>query len=446
MVLSFETAASGGVGSDDLNLTSEIFSMLESKFLSGGYQTPKRIGNGTGGKICVLSIDGGGMRGIVAGKMLAYLEDALQRKSGNCDARVADYVDVAVGAGVGGAIASMLFANDGAGRPLCRAHQISSLLAHHGTRLFRRSWSRFCGNRFSTSSVEQIWPLVREMPVAMNFVKMAFNLCKLQVFKALFGSKTLKDTLKPLLIPCYDLSSSAPFLFSRADALETDTFDFNLWEICRATSATPGFFRPVKMQSIDGQTSCTAVDGGLVMNNPTVAAVTHVLNNKQEFPFVRGVEDLLVLSIGTGQFDRKYEYQTVKGWGAFQWAKPVMKIVKDGVSDMVDHALSMAFGQKPQNYVRIQANGFPEENLGDIDDPSPANVEMLMNFADNMLKQKSMEYIPFGGKKKLPQTNAERLDWFAEQLVLEHQSRASRTIPTVLLKQQSPRLSLTESF
>lgn len=424
MVLSFEGAAEHAFNATDLNLTSEIFSMLENRFLASGYNWPatKPAANGTG-KICILSIDGGGMRGIVAGKTLAYLEEALQRKSGNADARLVDYVDVAIGTGVGGMIAALLLADGGNGRPLCRAQHIATLLANHGARMFSRStnrFSKFFSNRFSSASIEQ-------------------------VFKSLFGSKTLKDTLKPLLIPCYDLSSSAPFLFSRADALETDNFDFNLWEICRATSATPGFFKPVKMQSIDGQTSCTALDGGLVMHNPTVAAVTHVLNNKQEFPFVRGVEDLLVLSVGTGQFDRKYEYQRVKGWGAFQWAKPVMKIVKDGVSDMVDHAISMAFGQKLQNYVRIQASGFPQENLGDIDDPSQDNVDMLMNFSDNMLKQKSMEYIPFGGKKKLTQTNAERLDWFAEQLILEHKSRDSRTIPTVLLKQQSPRNSVTES-
>ncbi|CAL5417068.1 unnamed protein product [Camellia sinensis] len=110
-------------------------------------------------------------------------------------------------------------------------------------------------------------------------------------------SLTLKDTLKPVLIPCYDLSSSTSFVFSRADALETDSFDFRLWEVCRATSAEPVVFEPVSMSSVDRQTLCLAVDGGLAMSNPTAAAITHVLHNKQEFPFVRGVEDILVLSL-----------------------------------------------------------------------------------------------------------------------------------------------------
>ena len=69
---------------------------------------------------------------------------------------------------------------------------------------------------------------------------------------------------------------------------------------------------------------------------------------------MRSVEYFLVLSVGTGHFDRAYDYEKVKRWGAGQWAKPVVKIVGDGISDTVDHAMSMAFGQSRQNYVRIQ--------------------------------------------------------------------------------------------
>ncbi|KAG5402225.1 hypothetical protein IGI04_016832 [Brassica rapa subsp. trilocularis] len=182
---------------------------------------------------------------------------------------------------------------------------------------------------------------------------------------------TLKDTLKPVLIPCYDLTSSAPFLFSRADALETDGYDFKLWEVCRATWAEPGVFEPVEMRSVDGKTRCVAVDGGLAMSNPTAAAFTHVLHNKQEFPLVRGVEDLLVLSLVGGS---------------------------DGAADNVDQAVSMAFSQcRRSNYVRIQADGSSFES------------------------------------------NFEKLDWLAGELVLEHQRRSCRIAPTVAFKQTGDR-------
>jgi patatin-like phospholipase/acyl hydrolase len=92
------------------------------------------------------------------------------------------------------------------------------------------------------------------------------------------------------------------FLFLRTCELIDEKWNFTLWEICRATSVVPSFFKPAKLRSTNGETSCVAIDGGLVMNNPTAAAITHVLHNKMEFPGVEGTKDMLVLSLGTGQF------------------------------------------------------------------------------------------------------------------------------------------------
>lgn len=49
------------------------------------------------GKVCVLSLDGGGTPGIIPARLLAYLEELLKQKSGDQDARIADYFDVVTG-------------------------------------------------------------------------------------------------------------------------------------------------------------------------------------------------------------------------------------------------------------------------------------------------------------------------------------------------------------
>lgn len=395
------------------------------------------------GKICVISIDGGGMRNILAGKALAYLEQALKSKSGNPDARIADFFDVAAGTGFGGIFTAMLFTtnddnnNDTAAsrRPLFRADDTWRLLAEKGRKIYRpsesisgflnRMWKTGSASSGSASALER---LLKEMFTKRNG-----------------QSLTLTDTLKPVLIPCYDLSTTAPFLFSRADALETDGFDFRLWEVCRATAGEPGAWGPVPMRSVDGTTRCVGVDGGVAMSNPTAAAITHVLHNKMEFPFVRGVEDILVLSLGTttGQVvEGSYEYERVKGWRAKEWARPVARISGEGHSDLVDQAVGMAFGQcRGSNYVRIQANGSSLGRCGpNFDtDPSPSNVKMLVGVAEEMLKQKNVESVLFGGKRISEQSNAEKLDWFAGELVLEHQRRTCRIAPTVAFKQATPK-------
>lgn len=375
------------------------------------------------GKVCVLSIDGGGMMGIIPARVLAYLEEVLQKKSGDSEARIADYFDIVAGTSVGGLIATMLLASNERRRPIFSGAETWKLVAEKGKSVFKipsllRPLAKLRGiltPRFSTKPLESVLKdyLLRDDGRAL----------------------TLKDTLKPLLVPCYDLSTAGPFLFSRADALETDDFDFRLWEICRATAAVPGFFKPAKVSSVNGKTSCTAIDGGLVMNNPTAAAVTHVFHNKLEFPHVRCVDDLLVLSLGTGLFEQTFKYEKVRFWGAFQWAKPVVKIVLDGISEMVDHTMSMAFSEHRENYLRIQVSGtmvWPT----DIN-PNSASVKRLTEMADQVLDQPCIENVPFGREKLLPATNRQRLDLFADYLVAEHRARAARVVPTVLLKSAS---------
>ncbi|KAG7033002.1 Patatin-like protein 6, partial [Cucurbita argyrosperma subsp. argyrosperma] len=457
---------------DTDKLSYEIFSILESNFLFGyddqklwipkqispavdgkpisdaATQEHARLEESCGassirnqrGKVCILSIDGGGMGGILSGKALAYLEQALKTKSGNPDARIADYFDVAAGAGVGGIFTAMLFATKDHSRPMYKAEDTWRFLADQGQR-FYRSNSRSGGGLFGRL-------LKINRANSTSLATAALEKAMKEAFTDKERSLTLKDTLKPVLVPCYDLSTTAPFLFSRADALEKDSFNFRLWEVCRATSAEPAIFEPVTLRSIDNQTNCLAIDGGLTMSNPTAAAITHVLHNKQEFPFVRGVEDLLVLSLGTGQpFEARRDYRQVKRWKEKEWIRPMNRISGEASADMVDQAVATAFGQsKSSNYVRIQALG---SSLGQGEpssstDSNAGNVKMLVELADEVLKQKNVESVLFGGKRFAEQTNSEKLDWFAGELVLEHQRRGCRIAPTVAFKQATTQESVKE--
>ncbi|KAK1321211.1 hypothetical protein QJS10_CPA03g00059 [Acorus calamus] len=95
--------------------------------------------------------------------------------------------------------------------------------------------------------------------------------------------------LRPRLPPLH-LHQYQPPLFSARDAvLLPEPRDL----------ATPTQFKPFRFASVDGRTTCTAVDGGLVMSNPAAVAVTHVLHYKRNFLTVHGVDDLFLLSLGT---------------------------------------------------------------------------------------------------------------------------------------------------
>ncbi|KVI03946.1 probable inactive patatin-like protein 9 [Cynara cardunculus var. scolymus] len=360
-------------------VTLEIFSKLEQQWLT------QREG---GRKTRVLSIDGGGTTGISSGAALIHLEHQIQLKTGNSDSRIVDFFDIIAGTGIGAFLAAMLNADNGNGRPLFTAKEAVRFVTDRHAELYKVKNVGVVHRRrrFSGKSMEKVLKeaLTRDDGTVL----------------------TLKDTCKPLIVPCYDLNSSAPFVFSRADASESASYNFDLWKVCRATSADPSMLKPFQLTSIDGKTSCLAVDGGLVMNNPSAAAVTHVLHNKRDFPSLTGVEDLLVLSLGNGPLSNSPERKLSRG--GYCRNQYVVGIVLDGVSETVDQILGNAFCWNHTDYIRIQANGYLNGGVG------PKVEEVLM--------ERGVESLPFGGKRLLTETNGERIESFVQRLVASGRS------------------------
>ncbi|KAF7842477.1 patatin-like protein 7 [Senna tora] len=410
-------------------LTYEIFSILENKFLFGYddddddsknsksfLSNSAQISPGnvksvkqSAGKVRILCIDGSGATdGILAAKALAHLESCLRRKSGNPNAHIAGYFDVVAGSGVGGVLAALLFTRGRDGFPMFSAEEALRFVVENRRKIFRSPASGI------------IRRVLRPSSSASKAEKL---------FRKTFGESTLKDTLKPVLIPCYDLVTRAPFVFSRADALEMDGYDFKMRDVCVATSADPVSVGPAEIRSIDGRTKIMAVDGGIAMNNPTAAAITHVLNNKHEFPFCNDVSDLLVLSLGNGESEFNAVKPNLSPAG-------FVRIAGEGASDMVDQAVSMAFVEcSAGNYVRIQSNGIIMAKRAA---PPSKTTSDLLSVSEDMLAQKSVESLLFQGKKVVEITNLDKLEMFGGEIIKEQERRKTAILPTVVLKNASP--------
>ncbi|KAK9755947.1 hypothetical protein RND81_01G061500 [Saponaria officinalis] len=377
-------------------MTMEIFSKLEQQWLSSQTTTASDAR-----KTKILTIDGGGTSVLVAGAFLIHLEDIIQVKTGDSAARVVDFFDIVAGTGVGGLLAVLISAADSAGRPLFSARGAVSFLLNNRDLIFKRRHSGVRGlfrRRKSGDVIEK-------------------------VLKSAFKDMTLKDTCKPILVPCYDTVSSAPFVFSRAAASASawTSLDFELWKVCAAAIATPAILPPFEISSVDGKTSFVAVDGGVVMNNPSAAAVTHALHNKVDFPAVNGVEDLLVLSFGNGSLSCCGSGKKWSG-NSKNTVKCVVDVAVDGVSEIVDQMLTNAFSCYRNDYVRIQANGFDGSGL---------------MTAEKALKERGIESITFGGKRLLAETNGDRIEGFVQRLV---NSSTKPSLPPSPYKSLSPLL------
>jgi len=102
----------------------------------------------------------------------------------------------------------------------------------------------------------------------------------------------------------------------------------------------------------------------------------------------------------------------------------------------VDQAVAMAFvDNRTNNYVRIQASGFPAGR-------SSTSSRKSVSTAEEMLSHRNVESVLFRGKKISELSNAEKLEQFSEQLIKEQARRKSSPIPIVLIKQaMTPRSS-----
>ncbi|KAH0455238.1 hypothetical protein IEQ34_015270 [Dendrobium chrysotoxum] len=386
----------------DINkLSYQIFSILESKFLFG-FDDPRLFATGnpleapvkpadrfpkssSAGKVRILSIDAG--NAVIAAVALARLEASLAEQCGDSTARIADFFDLAAGSGAGGVLAAMLFTCAPDGRPLFSADEALRVVSKNQ----------------------------RKFPSAMR--KTIF--CRSGgIYHRIFGESTLRNTIKPVLIPCYDLATGAPFVFSRADAVEADAFDFSIRDVCAATCTEN---KTVEIRSVDGRSRIRAIGGSIAMRNPTATAITHVLNNKLEFPLANNVEDLLVVSLGSSNSS----------------PTELVNIAGENAAEMVDQAVAMAFrqnGPMATSYVRIQANFLGSRGM------SPAAAEK------EMLSQRSVDSMLFRGRKVSDRTNGERLECFCRELIAEHNRRKGCSVSTVMIKPTvTPRMSSATS-
>ena len=88
-----------------------------------------------------------------------------------------------------------------------------------------------------------------------------------------------------------------------------------------------------------------------------------------------------MLSLGTGELTRPLPWSKARDWGLIEWAKPILDVVFDGMSDATDHHLGRLLG--PDRYYRFQTT--LDDASDDLDDASEENLERLRQEAAELL-------------------------------------------------------------
>lgn len=307
----------------------------------------------------ILSIDGGGIRGIIPAVLLAEIESRVKRP-------IAELFHLVAGTSTGGILALGLTIPKTPRAPLYAAKELVDMYERNGRSIFTRSlWHRLaaCGNL-----VHEKYPCAGIEQVLLEY----------------FGDSRLQDAATDVLIASYEIERSLPFFFRSAMARRRSDYDFPARDVARSTSAAPTYFQPMKLPTGTNSGHYTLIDGGVFANNPAACALVEALTSHP------GTERCFMLSLGTGELNYSFPYDSAKNWGVAKWAIPVLDIVFDGVSKTVDYQLRQLLPHRDgesRRYFRLQTTLDGRNNR--MDNPNPSNITALKALAYELIEKKS---------------------------------------------------------
>ncbi|KAM0952532.1 putative patatin-like phospholipase domain, Acyl transferase/acyl hydrolase/lysophospholipase [Dioscorea sansibarensis] len=384
-----------------------------------------------GNLITVLSIDGGGIRGIIPATILAFLEAQLQELDGE-DARLADYFDVISGTSTGGLVTAMITAPNENNRPLYAAKDIKAFYLEHSPKIFPQPWG-LLGEAFN---------------IFKRLGGPKYNGTYLhKIIKEKLGNSKLHETLTNIVIPTFDIKQLQPTIFSSYEVKSNNSsMDANLSDICISTSAAPTYLPAHYFQTknSEGKTrDFNLVDGGVAANNPALVAMKEVtkqiFKGNQDFFPIKPMDfgRFLVISLGTGtaKNEEKFNAKMASKWGILSWliaggSNPLIDAFTHASGDMVDIHISVVFQalRSEENYLRIQDDTLCG-TISSVDVSTKENLEGLVKIGEDLLKKRvakvNLETGVFEPMAK--ETNEQALIRFAKKLSNERRLREMRS-------------------
>lgn len=374
----------------------------------------------------ILSLDGGGIRGVISARILAAIEKRIHQP-------LNEYFDLIAGTSTGAILATAI----AIGRS---SEEIVDLYKQKSSVIFPYR------SRFSLARI----PLI--LKYGLSAPKFSDD-GLIQVLQEAFGNKKLFDVLSPLLlILSFDTINQEPIIF-KSWRQDKDYDNVPLWKVCTCSASAPTYFPAQKLDKrvkgvvqnasaytvklnenaslvnnvynntqifITGGTSSgqvrtivkyegltrtakinqawdiipddtstylinflySAIDGGVAANNPSASAVAEALR------LGYAIEDISVLSIGTGDRTRIIPYEKAREWGLIEWAQPLTGVLFDASSGVYEYITKHIMRERLlrlQFKLDRQLTGQPLSD--DIDDASEENINNLIEAAEVYINQ-----------------------------------------------------------
>jgi patatin-like phospholipase/acyl hydrolase len=295
-------------------------------------------------KFRILSLDGGGLRGIIPLLILKEIERTHGRP-------IHELFDVITGTSTGGIIAcGLTYTRDGK-TPHLSLDQLIDLYTTKGSEIFPYKKNLFSK---AISGINSVF----NPKFSPNGLE--------RLLTEYFGDSTLRDTLKPIIVTSYDIKNNDVVMFKSRLSGVSDEYNATLKDVCRATSAAPTYLPSYQMnfKGVDR----LLVDGGVYINNPAMAAVADTLRSRPEV----SIQDIECLSLGTGIYSKSLGIKTT-GWGIVDWVKPITTVMMQASAKAVTYECDEIL----QKHLRLQVK-IDDEKRSDMADARPETIKYLV--------------------------------------------------------------------
>jgi uncharacterized protein len=250
----------------------------------------------------LLSIDGGGLAGLIPAEALVEIERQLDSLCG-CERPLCERFDLIGGTSTGAILATGLALG-------LRAAKLRDFYLDFGKDIFAKVfWPERFWHNYPSGPLEQHLKDVFGETTALGSEKLRTN----------------------ILIVAKNVTLGTTWFFT--NNTRSKYFPNNrglpLWQIVRASAAAPTYFPPqtISVPDDDGKPqSYDFIDGGVSSyNNPSLQVFLEATDPKYQFGFPLGVNNLLLMSLGTGFSGLKIPSGKAADYNLLNWARYAIK-------------------------------------------------------------------------------------------------------------------------
>ncbi|MCL1127999.1 patatin-like phospholipase family protein [Shewanella surugensis] len=310
-----------------------------------------RVVEGNQAPIFILSIDGGGLNGIIPIAVLQYIEE-------NSGIRIQEIFDLMVGTSSGGIVASLIATPDKSGKAKFNLTDIQAVFHQGASKLF------------SASAYRDLLSLHGWIAPRYSVQK------KYDLFNQYLPEMMLREALIPIAIPSFDYDNMEPIVF------KSWTGDnYYMKDLLTASTSAISFYAPSMIYSHTNKKNHELLDASLYLNSPEVVAL---LLAQKLYP----EKKYIMVSLGAGMVDNDYFAESGKHWGILQWNIKFIRLMLFARMKFNAHIMRHLITNKDDNvssYHRFNIT-IP---LGEVSgyDPSKQNIDKLDGYARKIISK-----------------------------------------------------------